>query len=248
MYFIFSKFFLFLLLPTYWVIILLALAVISKKAAVKQRFIIAAVSVFYLFSIPLLLNVFERIWDIKPMPINNIKKYSCVIVLGGFSSSGGENGGHFSTSADRFIQGLKLITTGQASHILITGGSGLLVPGGFREATWVKTQLLQFNVPDSLILTESNSKNTIENAKFSKVILEKTHLAPPYLLVTSAFHMRRSLMIFEKAGIAVVPYPCNYLGSDNNFILTDFIPDSSVLSTWEYYTKEVVGYMVNYFK
>jgi uncharacterized SAM-binding protein YcdF (DUF218 family) len=73
-------------------------------------------------------------------------------------------------------------------------------------------------------------------------------LPPPYLLVTSAFHMRRSLMIFKKAGINVVPYPSNYLGSEVNFAPNNFLPEANTLSNWEYYTKEVVGYVVNYFK
>ncbi|MFD2144681.1 YdcF family protein [Mucilaginibacter antarcticus] len=101
------------------------------------------------------------------------------MVLGGFSSGGDSGDGHFTTAADRFIQGTKLAISKQASHILISGGSGELIPGKFREAAWVRTQLLQFSVPDSIILVENNSKNTIENARFSKVLLQLKHLPPP---------------------------------------------------------------------
>ncbi|WP_429382026.1 YdcF family protein [Mucilaginibacter sp. UYCu711] len=177
----------------------------------------------------------------------NTKKYSCVILLGGFSSSG-PNGGSFNGSADRFIQAVKLMSTKQASHILISGGNGELIPGKFREAAWVRTQLLKFNIPDSLILVESNSKNTIENAKFSKILLEKSNLPPPYLLVTSAYHLRRSLMIFKKAGIDVVPYASNYLSGGVGFGIDSFLPEAQTLARWELYTKEMVGYVVNYFK
>lgn len=248
MYFIASKVLLFLLLPVYWVVILLFVALIVKDRKRKQRVLLAAIIVLYLFSIPLFVNVMEKAWDVKPYPANSNEKYSCVIVLGGFSSGSEKNNGHFNGNSDRFIQGVKLIATRQASHILISGGNGLLAPGGFREATWAKTQLEQLNIPDSLILTESNSKNTLENARFSKTILENSHLPPPYLLVTSAFHMRRSLMIFKKAGLNVVAYPCNYFTSDASFIISDIMPDANTLFTWEYYIKEVVGYMVNYFK
>jgi uncharacterized SAM-binding protein YcdF (DUF218 family) len=248
MYFILSKILLFLILPFYWVVILLAIAVRSKERKRKQRFLTAAAILFYIFSIPFLLNSFMKIWDIRYFSKNNSKPYSCIIVLGGFSSGSGDVGPHFTSSSDRFIQGVKLMDAKQASHILITGGNGNLAPGGFREATWAKSQLEKLNVPDSVILIESNSKNTLENAKFSKVLLEKAHLAPPYLLVTSAFHMRRSLMIFKKAGIAVVPYPCDFMSSDTSFFISNFIPDADVLSRWNSYTKEVVGYVVNYFK
>lgn len=248
MYFILSKILLFILLPLYWIIALLAMAVISKNPKTKKNFLLSAIIVCYLFTTPFFLKAFEKAWDIEPYPVNDSKKYSCVIVLGGFSSGGKMAGAYFNSLADRFIQGVKLMETKQASHILMSGGNGSLTPGEFREAAWVKTQLIKFNIPDSLILVENNSKNTIENAQFSKILLEKSHLPPPYLLVTSAFHMRRSLMIFKKAGINVVPYPCNYLGSEVNFALNNFLPEANTLSNWEFYTKEVVGYIVNYFK
>lgn len=246
MYFVLSKILLFLLLPVYWIIILVLAGLFIKNRRTKKSCFIAAGVVFYLFSIPILLNAFEHVWDVRQQV--NHKKYSCVIVLGGFSGGGGEEGGHFTEASDRFIQGVKLIETGQTRHILISGGNGMLKPGKFREATFVKGQLKKFNIPDSLILIESNSKNTFENAKFTKAILEKSHLQPPYLLVTSAFHMRRSLMLFRHAGLQVDPYPCNFLTFDTHLAVGSFFPDVNVLAKWEFYIKEVVGYAVNYFK
>jgi len=248
MYFILSKVLLFIILPIYWVVVLLAIAVVSKERKRKQRFLIAAIIVLYVFSNHFLLDRVIRKWDVQFQPLNSTQHYSCAIVLGGFSSSDGHGGGHFNFSADRFIQAIKLIETKKIAHLLITGGNGNLLPGGFREAAWVKTQLAQFNIPDSAVLIENNSKNTFENAKFSKVILQKTHLPPPYLLVTSAFHMRRSLMLFKHAGIPVIPYSCNYIIGNDRVQITDFLPAADALSTWEIYIKEVVGYAVNYFK
>lgn len=246
MYFVLSKILLFLILPINWIVVLLAIAIVNKQPKRKWRFLIAAGVVFYIFTIPVLLNAFASLWDIRTQTDGG-KKYSCVIVLGGFTSAGPQ-GGFFNSAADRFIQGVELLETKKASHILISGGNGTLVPGEFREATWTRLQLKKFNIPDSLILVESNSKNTLENAGFSKILLEKAHLPPPYLLVTSAFHMRRSLMIFKHAGIAVVPYSCNFLTGDNHFILQDFMPDADIIARWNYYVKELVGYAVNYFK
>lgn len=247
MYFILSKILLFILLPLYWVVALLLIALVSKNAKTKKRFFAAAFIVLYFFSTPFFFKVMANMWDVKPQVGADTTKYSCVILLGGFSSAG-PDGGSFNGSADRFIQAAKLMSTKQASHILISGGNGQLVPGQFREAAWVRTQLLKFNVPDSLILVENNSKNTIENAKFSKMLLEKSHLPPPYLLVTSAYHLRRSLMIFKKAGMAVVPYPSNYLTGGVVFGIDSFLPEAQTLARWEFYTKEIVGYVVNYYK
>ena len=197
-----------------------------------------------LFTNPFLVNQFAQAWDIPPYNQSNTKKYSCAILLGGFSSSSYNGDGYFNASADRFIQGIKLLSNQQASHLLVTSGTGSLLPDEFREATWVKKQLQEFNYPDSAILIESASRNTIENAKFSKVLLDKAKLPQPYLLVTSAYHMRRSLMIFKKMGMDVVPYPANYLVR-RKVVASDFVPDVSVLSMWNTYIKEVVGYVAN---
>jgi uncharacterized SAM-binding protein YcdF (DUF218 family) len=248
MYFIFSKLLLFLILPFYWVLALLVAALISKDKKRKQRLLIGAVVVLYLFTIPYPLAWFAKAWDMRSYPPQNAGPYSCVIVLGGFSSADKTIGGHFNASADRFIQAVKLLNTKKATHILISGGNGNLAPGQFREAAWVKAQLKDFNIPDSVILVENNSKNTVENAKFSKGLLAKAHLSPPYLLVTSAFHMRRSAMIFKKAGMLVAPYPSNFIVGEAGFFPGNFIPNAEVLAGWGYYTKEVVGYAVNSIK
>jgi uncharacterized SAM-binding protein YcdF (DUF218 family) len=248
MYFVLSKILLFLILPMYWVLAIFIIALVTKNARRKRRLFIAAIILLYIFSNSFIINQFAKRWDYPQATLPAGASYSCVIVLGGFSGGDEFNRGYFNTLADRFIQGVKLLITKRASHILISGGDGSLIPQGFREAAWVKTQLLDLKIPDSLILIEQNSKNTIENARFSKVLLQQNHLQPPYLLVTSAFHMRRAAMIFKNAGIPVIPYPCNYLAGIQRFSLTDLLPTSDALSGWNLYTKEVVGYVVNYFK
>ena len=245
MYFVLSKILLVLIFPFTWIMILLIVSLISKNNKYKYRCLVAAVALLVLFTNPFLFNQVARSWDIAPYKPDN-KKYSCALVLGGFSSSGGSSGGFFNDSADRFIQGIKLLSNKQTSHLLITGGNGNLLPGGFREALWVKKQLKEFNYPDSAIFIESESRNTLESAKLSKLMLQKAKLPPPYLLVTSAYHMRRSLMIFKNAGIDVLPYPANYLVR-RKAVISDIIPSGSILSSWNIYIKEIIGYAANSF-
>jgi uncharacterized SAM-binding protein YcdF (DUF218 family) len=244
MYFIFSKLLLILILPFSWFLAFLIAALVVKKQHLKRRFLIISAVIMLLFSNPFLFSVFAHYWDIKPVPLKKTGSYSCAIVLGGFSGEDGKGHGFFNSSADRFIEALKLLTTGKVTHILISSGNGNLIHGNFAEADWVQTQLKQLNVPDSCVLIENRSRNTIENAAFSKIILNKSHLQPPYILVTSAFHMRRSLNIFKKTKLDVIPYPCNYMAGENNISLDGLIPDAAVLGNWNYYTKEVVGNIV----
>jgi uncharacterized SAM-binding protein YcdF (DUF218 family) len=245
MYFILSKVLLLLIFPFTWIFVLLVYAVITKNTRRKYRLLIATAVLLYLFSCPLLLNWLAGAWDYPAS--NNQKHYSCAIILGGFSSVDNNGNGYFNSSADRFIQGMKLLTDGKAGHLLISGGNGNLIPGKFREADWVKTQLQELKYPDSSILIEDRSRNTIENAQFSKPILQKAKLQPPYLLVTSAFHMRRAYMIFKKQGYNVDADPCNFTNG-GGFSIDALIPDAGVLAGWNTYLKEVVGYVVDSFK
>jgi uncharacterized SAM-binding protein YcdF (DUF218 family) len=231
MFFIISKLLVFFIYPLSWMLIFLVAALFLKKAKLKKRALIISAALFLIFSNPFLFNQFASRWDIRTQPLNDSTKYSCAIILGGFSSEGITKGsGNFNSCADRFIQAVKLYTTGKVSNILISSGNGALIHDEFEEADWVKTQLHEFKIPDSCILIENRSRNTIENAAFSNIILKKSHLSPPYILVTSAFHMRRSLGIFKKTGIQVIPYSCNYMIGGGNSIITQFIPDADMLS------------------
>ncbi len=208
----------------------------------------ASAVVLIIFSNPFLLNQFAKRWDIKAVPLKKSGSYSCAIILGGFSSEDGHGHGFFNGNSDRFIQGLKLIVSGKVSHILISGGNGFVIHDHFAESNWVKTQLLELKVPDSCILVENRSRNTIENARFSKIILKEKRLQPPYILVTSAFHMRRSLGIFSRGGMDVIPYPCNFIAGHGGTSIMQLIPDVDPLYNWNYYIKEVIGNVVNSFK
>jgi uncharacterized SAM-binding protein YcdF (DUF218 family) len=247
MYFILSKVLLFSILPLSWIFISLLISLVTKNQKYKRRTLIAAIVLLFLFSNSFLFNQFATHWDIPAYQLKNGETYNCAIVLGGFSGADNKEQGRFNPSADRFIQAIKLLTTGKVSHLLITGGSGNLIPGGFREGTWVKTQLKEFKFTDSTVLIESKSRNTIENARFSNVVLKQSHLAGPYLLVTSAYHMRRALMIFKKQGINVIPYSCNFIAGDKMAFDDFFIPDANKLAYWNIYIKEVIGYIANSF-
>lgn len=249
MFFIFSKVLSFLMNLLLWVFAFLLVALFSKNVKRKQKFLLTGIIVLYIFSNSLLLNIVSWCWDIRETDTPVSKKYTCAIVLGGFSSEDGSGGGFFNTAADRFIQGVRLQKTGQVKYLLMTGGNGLLMPTAFREADWVKGQLREMQVPDSCVITEPKSRNTIENAAFSKVLLQQYKLKGPYLLVTSAFHMRRSMMIFKKQGIDVIAYPCNFSSRRLSVSFDDFLPNAGALAGWGSYIKEAIGYVVTrYFK
>lgn len=228
--------------PFNWLIVLLLVACMVKKRSLKKTALILALFVFIVFGNAALLNWYAKTWQPKPVVLSPSAEYSCGIVPGGFASPDADANGYFNATADRFIQAVKLYKTGHIKHILISGGNGKENEKSFREAAWVRGELVSVGIPDSVIFTEDKSNNTKENAIYSKQILDSLHLTPPYLLITSAFHMPRAALVFKKAGVDVVPFPCNYNIGRGSFSPWDLIPTPSTLLGWDSFLKETVGY------
>jgi len=249
MYFILSKILLFLLFPLNWVIVFLLIAIFSKRPKLKRKCFVTGVALLFVFSNPWFLYLFAKDWDVNSVSLVKGRVYSAVIVLGGFSGEDKNGNGFFNGSADRFIQALELKEQNRTSHILISSGNGNLQASKFKEAAWVKGELKKFNLPDSAVLIEQESRNTFENAAFSKKLLEQKHLPPPYLLVTSAWHMRRAEYIFKKEGLDIVPCPSGPITGNQKFAWSDCImPEAYVLDGWTIYLKELVGLTVAHLK
>lgn len=239
MFFFLSKMLIYFLYPLTWVLVLLLLGLIFKKK--RKFFYISALIFFLLFSNGLLLNKVAAWWDAPPVTLPAGSTYSCAIVLGGFQSQDKEERGHFNASADRFIQALSLYKQGYVNKILVTGGSGMLGKSSLLYSTWAKNEFIKCGVPAQDVLVEDESRNTFENAQYSKRILDATGFKPPYVLITSAFHMKRSLWVFGHEKIPVIAYPCNYTYGMGDWYLGDLLPNATPLAAWYVYFKEIIG-------
>ncbi|MGI4728249.1 MAG: YdcF family protein [Janthinobacterium lividum] len=248
MYFILSKLLIYFLYPFSWIVVLLIISIFVKNRKYKHQTFIAAIVVLLLFSNEFLLKQVTGFWDAKPITLKPNQTYSCALILGGYISEYNKTTGYFNGASDRFIQAIKLKETNKTSHLLFTGGNASLTPDGFIEANWLKHELQPFRFADSTLLFEKQSRNTFENIRFSKQIIQARHLQPPYLLVTSAFHMRRALLVCKKAGLQVTPFPCEFSASEKPVAVDQFIPSADALSGWNSYLKEIVGYIVTSFK
>ena len=90
-----------------------------------------------------------------------------------------------------------------------------------------------------MIYTDEKSRNTAENAAFSKAICEANGWHRP-IVVTSAFHMERAAYLFRREGLDVTPYPCDY-HAGTGVSLYSFVPQASVLADSCLAIKEYVG-------
>lgn len=243
MFFILSKVLVVFIFPLTWAFGLLVYAAFTKRQQRKQRLLITAITLLYFFSNRFTADTMARIWDVS-LYQPSAKTYSCVVLLGGFVTEDESGQGYFNWAADRYTQATKLLANHTASHLLFSGGSSDIYPDGFSEAGFVKAELKKQNFADSLILLDGKARNTAENAIFAKQLLKQANLKPPYLMVTSAFHMRRAMLIFKRAVINVVPYTSNNMAPIRHIYLKDFLPDVDAISQWNIYIKEMVGYIV----
>jgi uncharacterized SAM-binding protein YcdF (DUF218 family) len=232
----------YVLSPFNWLVVLLVAAYLVRNKRVKRILQVTALVVFIVFSSPFLFNGFVAKWQAPRGVVPPGKVYNCGIVLGGFASVAPDSFPYFNGAADRFIQVLKLYKMGSIQYILVSGGNGQNDNKNFGEAAFVKQELIVMGVPDSVILTEDKSKNTADNARYSKVVLDSMHLKPPYLLITTASHMRRASMLFTKAGIEADTYACNFSAGPQSFSLSMLVPQLGVLTGWGGYLKEATGY------
>ncbi|MFY7898651.1 MAG: YdcF family protein [Chitinophagaceae bacterium] len=181
-------------------------------------------------------------WQQNKTELSTTKTYDAAIVLGGFAAFDTNDSGYFNAHADRFIQTLQLYHQKKIKKIIISGGTGTLFQKEPPEATFVRKEFLACGVPDSALIIESASRNTYENALFSKKIIDSLHIKLPIVVVTSAFHCRRTKPVFLKAGIPVVLHPCAYRVIDSEIDFVDyFVPSLYVINEWPLLIKEMLG-------
>lgn len=172
-----------------------------------------------------------------------------IVVLGGMSNTliNQSDRVEFQSSVDRILAGVELLKKGKGQFILITGGSGLILGTGEREAIQLKRWLIRQGIPEEKIIVESESRNTAENAMFTKRILEKQG-RKKVLLVTSAFHMYRSHLIFQKAGLDTVPFPVDFRAYRIFPGPEAFFPTPQAMLHSTYVIKEYLGILAYWWK
>jgi len=123
------------------------------------------------------------------------------------------------SAAERVTKGLELIRKYPDKPFIFSGFSGRVNPRGVTEADAFK-QLIQeqglSSITGNTAHYENQSRNTYENAIYSIKIMDAIYeqfpdqQSKPWLLVTSASHMYRSIKIFEKQGIQIIALPVDY--------------------------------------
>jgi uncharacterized SAM-binding protein YcdF (DUF218 family) len=135
-----------------------------------------------------------------------------IIVLGGSIDadlSEAHGGAVVRSAADRILAAAALARRYPDARIMFTGGSANLISNDAREADYAGALFESLGVAKSRLTMERRSRNTRENAEFTKA-LAAPKSGERWLLVTSAFHMPRAMGLFRKAGFTVEAYPVDW--------------------------------------
>jgi uncharacterized SAM-binding protein YcdF (DUF218 family) len=135
-----------------------------------------------------------------------------IIVLGGAISpdvSAARDEVALNEAAERLTVAAELARRYPAVRIVFSGGSGALIYDEGAEAPFALRLLEDLGIPRARILLEDRSRNTVENAIFSKALIQPKP-GERWLLVTSAHHLPRAIGVFRKMGFPVEPYPVDW--------------------------------------
>lgn len=188
------------------------------------------------------------------IPSAELPNAEAIVVLGGATKSASppRPAVDLSEEGDRVFYAAQLYHKSLAPIIIVSGGRINWRGGGASESADMAAILIQLGVPSSAIIQEPDSLNTYENAVNVQKILNTRGISR-ILLVTSAMHMPRSLLIFKHQGIAAIAAPTDFhvtknelqeLQSSPQATLLNLLPDTERLHQFTRALKEYVGLIV----
>ncbi|MBE9250007.1 YdcF family protein [Dolichospermum sp. LEGE 00240] len=184
-------------------------------------------------------------------PTAQIPNAEAIVVLGGATRSPTwpRVMADLNEAGDRVIYAAQLYFQKKAPIIILSGGRIDWRGSGSPESADMATILTSIGVPAEAIIQEPDSLNTHENAVNVRKILEARQIKK-VLLITSAIHTPRSLKIFQRQGINVIPAPTDFLVSQGELqeltntpkaAILNLLPDADNLDQFTSALKEYIG-------
>lgn len=247
MFFVLSKILLFLIKPLNWVVFLLLGSWIIKNPRWKKSLFVAGMIFLLFFTNGFISNQLLKWWEIEPVPISNLAQYQTGIVLTGVTDSNikPRDRVYFHKGADRVTHALQLYKMGKIEKILISGGNSEVIKeeDDIQDADNIIGFYLMAGVPKNDILIENQARNTRESALLCKQILQKYYPQGKHLLITSAFHQRRAKPCYDKVGLKVDAFACDFhTGRADEFNpFAAILPSAGALGQWSILLKEWTG-------
>jgi len=213
-----------------------------KRKWLASYFFIAFLAIFSLpFTSKHLIEFIEKD-NIKPSLIK-LDNAQAIVVLSGYLSVINVPGAkQFQWgSADRFFNGINLASHDKSKFLVFTNER---LPWNGDDAPdtgkFLANQAQKLGIIKEQILITEPVQNTQEEAiAVAKLAKEKGFSS--ITLVTSAFHMQRAQLLFEKVGLTVIPYPTDFHTTAHYYSILDFMPSASALQLSELVIREMIG-------
>lgn len=185
----------------------------------------------------------EQVYPAEPIAL--LPQLDAILVLGGCvePATSPRKTINLLASADRVWYAAQLYKAGKASRIIVSGGQAPWLAVKQTEAEAMAELLVDLGVPETVILQETKSLNTYQNALFTKPILETNQLKS-VLLVTSALHLPRALAVVRTVGIPAFPAPTDIEIVTYPHTLLRWLPDALALEGTTRALKEYLGIQV----
>jgi uncharacterized SAM-binding protein YcdF (DUF218 family) len=216
MFFLFSKVLGFFTVPSNAVAVICALGVallLMRRPRAGRSSLALGIGLLLLFGYSpagnvLLLSLSDRFpaWQFDGHDPDGI------IVLGGAidsDASAARDALELDAAAERIVAMLELARRFPNARIVFSGGSGNLIDNSVPEAPIAGQLLDRFGIAPARVVLEDQSRTTYENAALVRRLVEPKP-GERWLLVTSAFHMPRSIGTFRTAGFDVEAYPVDW--------------------------------------
>mgnify|MGYP000246291716 CR=1 FL=1 len=258
-FFILSKIVQFCIEPLNWALIFVIfglLFLLLRKPHLCKRFLVLALVdllvVGWLPASEIFLRSLENLVPKTSLASLSERDLGGIIILGGAIEGGqialDRSEVSIHSSAERVTKAFELIRRYPGKPFIFSGFSGRVNPRGMSEADAFKQLIQEQGLSIATSNTahyENQSRNTHENAIYSKKIIDTIYQqspdqqSKPWLLVTSASHMYRSVKIFQKQDIDVIPVPVDYqTGNSLNWATFD-LEDGA--HNWSNLIHEVIG-------
>lgn len=183
-------------------------------------------------------------WEPSPVPFSELPNYDVAIIMGGVTNQYREPADrtYFGKGADRLLHPYQLYRQGKIQHFILSGGPASKLSSPTTEAETLATAMKALGLPDSLLTLEKNSMNTRDEAILCKKIIDSLFQNSPKILIsTSAFHIKRTRLCFEKVGVNADYLATDFYSDSRPEQLISIFPSVQALQLWEILFKEWIG-------
>lgn len=242
MFFYLSKIFTFLIDPLPVFILILLVFLIRRR---KRLIPITLLILFSIISTPFTAYHYLHFLEHLEKPSRLNPTYDAVVVLSGMVhlDLSSEDSIEFSSAVDRILSGIEIVREGMAEKMIISGGDGSLSQPGKSESVLLRQFVQRFGLTEDQVIIDPESRNTYENALFTKKIAEE-YGTESLLLITSAFHIFRAKGCFAEVGLDPDILPVDYEATLKGKDFRVYLPSAWGLYHTNIAVHETVGILV----